>query len=151
MKIENATIKTKLRHKCERMNICQDYNNIFQSKLVYAMYRMGYLIVYQILLILFNFKMCFTIFMLAASVSNEIEKFTFSWMTLKNKMNYTQGKRRETNLPTTDRHVFLNNNGLANFFMTTKIERIIYCSSNDFHIWQNLWNLSWFKFDSFRS
>ena len=98
-----------------------------------------------------HFKLYFTIFMLAASISNEIEKFTFSWMTLKNKMNYTQGKRRETNLPTTDRHVFLNNNGLANFFMTTKIERIIYCSSNDFHIRQNLWNLSWFKFDSFRS
>ena len=55
-------------------------------------------------------------------------------MTLKNKINYTQGKRRETNLPTTDRHVFLNNNGLANFFMTTKIERIIYCLGNDFHI-----------------
>ena len=98
-----------------------------------------------------HFKLYFTIFMLAASVSNEIEKFTFSWMTLKNKINYTQGKRRETNLPTTDRHVFLNNNGLANFFMTTKIERIIYCSSNDFHIWQNLWNLSWLTFDSFQS
>ena len=98
-----------------------------------------------------HFKLYFTIFLLAASVSNEIEKFTFSWMTLKNKINYTQGKRRETNLPTTDRHVFLNNNGLANFFMTTKIERIIYCSSNDFHIWQNRWNLSWLKFDSFRS
>ena len=114
--------------------------------------RMPFLTIdFSIFLSFNHFKLYFTIFMLAASISNEIEKFTFSWMTLKNKMNYTQGKRRETNLPTTDRHVFLNNNGLANFFMTTKIERIIYCSRNDFHIRQNLWNLSWFKFDSFRS
>ena len=120
----------------------------------YIEYNLGicyHYIAYQILLIFSSFKEYYTIFMLAASISNEIEKFTFSWMTLKNKLNYTQGKRRETNLPTTDRHVFLNNNGLANFFMTTKIERIIYCSSNDFHIRQNLWNLRWFKFDSFQS